>query len=307
MSYNLRNDIKSIIDNSSIDFTVDLNDMIVFYINNKTIEYLNEEDKVKDLIVKGYSQSRKFCFVCQRFIENMDMSETYPVAIFSNGKNKYFSSKYDPYDRTETRFFSNWIGLKTGLEKEDNEEFETEQFIYFIWTIPAEFAAVSGINLLSIMLKTDEDYRFVTKNLEIPVADALDYDGEIIIPTIADTERIDAVEQRIIDLEKSDAGKQSLLTPGYGISIFEDADNNNRLTIGINKNADSSFYKDYLEHYDSIKTFYQDYTNVIAYYSKEGLEPNLLEILKSFERLIRVSNVAEGVNLPNYDGTGVQF
>ena len=157
------------------------------------------------------------------------------------------------------------------------------------------------------MLKTDEDYRFVTKNLEIPVADALDYDGEIIIPTIADTERIDAVEQRIIDLEKSDAGKQSLLTPGYGISIFEDADNNNRLTIGINKNADSSFYKDYLEHYDSIKTFYQDYTNVIAYYSKEGLEPNLLEILKSFERLIRVSNVAEGVNLPNYDGTGVQF
>ena len=285
MSYDLKQDIQATISNSSIDFSNDLNDLVIFYIDKKEIHYLKEEDKNKDLLVKGDSLSRKFCFIIQKYFEDMDMSTTYPSILFTNGNVQHFSSKYSSYDRSETGYFSNWFGLESGTE-----ELQNEKFIYFIWTVIPEFSLENGRNSLSILLKTDNNYRFITKPVEVKVADTLTIIDMPNIPSEEEGDKFADLDQAIIDIRQSLNEKQNIFQLGYGLKLINEGNNP---TLKLDTSSSSQFYIDYLKQFTELNYMNEDYKEVLEYYASViGTNNNLLDIFKTLEDLVSTTRAA---------------
>ena len=292
MSYNLQQDIITTITNSSVSFEQDLNDLVVLYVNGKTISFLREEDKNKDLFVKGDSKSKKLCFIFQKYYEDMDLSTTYPIIIFKNNNQQYQSPKYSHIDRSETGLFTNWCGLTEGTE-----ELENENFIYFIWTVPAEFCLDAGKNILSIVLQNDEVYRFVTKPFEVQIIDTLSLEGMPIIPTEEEVGKIEQLEEELSGLKTVVDNKQNSFNVGYGLELRTEEDETT-LSIDMRSEEQDNFYNTYLKQLENLSELLNDYNAIQERYSKINTEGGLLGVFKVFEDKIHTTNVSY-INKPD--------
>lgn len=289
---NLQTAIINIIENSSTDFQSDINDLVVFYIDNKSITFLNEKDQKKTLLVKGDSLSRKFCFVFQKYFENTDISQTYPTIIFTNGKTQYSSPKR-LLNGEDSELFTNWMGLSS-----QSEVLEDENFIYFIWTIPPEFCLEAGDNNFSIILRDYANYRFVTKNLVIKIENTLDLENIVTPLTPTEVDRIAEVETDIQELRNILKTKQQQLVSGYGITIEESSEENGNPIIKLDTAEDSELYQNYLSKIANLQDLYKDYITLKNGYDNKSF----LRIFEQLENLIgTVISIQASLTPPNYE------